>query len=174
MTSSHNQPWYRDWIDPTAQPPHVVAALDAPNLATILEMRRREAPGKAALTLIDDDPDADARRLDYNDLVAAIFRTAAALRHVGQSRDKAVLFLGLPTIEGLVAFWGAQVHGAVWPVNPMLSLAQLQRLATAMPVAAVIAPAPALSRAAHSARTDTSGRAPRAQSAAFIGFFPGA
>ena len=54
--------------------------------------------------------------------------------------------------------------------SPLRALALRAALALAMRRS----PAPALSRAAHSARTDTSGRAPRAQSAAFIGFFPGA
>lgn len=149
MFSNERQAWYREWIDPDALPAHVVTALDAPNFATIVETRRRESPAKRALTLLADDPSESGVTRDYETLVSAIFRTARVLRAHGQSAEKAVLFLGLPSVEGLTAFWAAQVFGAVWPVNPMLSLAQLQRLATSMPVAAVIAPSPALSADIH-------------------------
>lgn len=149
MTTSDRNAWIRDWVDPAALPPHVLHGLSAPNLAAILEARRRDTPTKRALTVLADAEQGDAASLNYQQLVSAIFRTARAIHGLGQSRGKAILYLGLPSSDGFVAFWGAQIFGAVWPVNPMLSLAQLQRLAREMPVAAVVAPGVSVSADIH-------------------------
>lgn len=150
MTTTGRTGWYRDWVDPDTLPMHVREALEAPNLASILELRRRTTPGKTALiALADDENDRGCTYLSYEDLVCAIFRTARAFRALGQSRYKAVLFLGLPSPEGLIAFWGAQIFGSVCPVNPMLSAEQLHRLAQAIPAAAIVAPSSSLSPMIH-------------------------
>ncbi len=147
--SAAEAPWYGEWISTNALPANVRAALDAPNLATILEAKRRHAPTKRALTCLTDGDGEQSVHYDYETLVSAIFATARALRALGQTAEKPVLFLGLPTADGLIAYWGAQIFGPVWPVNPMLSLDQLRKLASSMPVSAVVAPTATLSADVH-------------------------
>lgn len=95
---------------------------DAPTILDLLRANAARYPGKTAVRVLDSmAPGATSNDIDYASLLTDVLRAAALFRAMGARPDAPVLFLGLPTLEGLIAFWGAQVAGAVCPVNPFLS-----------------------------------------------------
>lgn len=111
-----------------------LAALPAlPESLTLLDLLRAHAerqPDKVAVKVLQSlAPGATSSDIGYASLLTEVLRAAALFRAMGARPEAPVLFLGVPTLDGLIAFWGAQVAGAVSPVNPFLSADAIAEIA---------------------------------------------
>lgn len=111
-----------------------LAALPAPpESLTLLDLLREHAarqPDKIAVRVPQSvAPGAPSADVSYGALLTEILRAASLFRAMGARPDAPVLFLGAPTLDGLIAFWGAQVAGAVSPVNPFLTADAIAEIA---------------------------------------------
>lgn len=129
-----------------------LAALPAPPSAlTFLDLLRANAarqPDKIAVSVLHSTaPGGPSTDMAYSTLLAEVLRAAALFRAMGARPDAPVLFLGAPTLEGLIAFWGAQVAGAVSPVNPLLSTEAIADIARASGACILFTAGPTVSEA---------------------------
>jgi fatty-acyl-CoA synthase len=107
-----------------------VADLPRSNTYDLIRATARIKPRSIAVRVLHSAaPADDFSELTYAELVREITRAANLFRQLGIGPGDAVLFLAVPTLEALIAFWGAQAAGAVNPVNPFLSVDAIAEIA---------------------------------------------
>lgn len=103
---------------------------DAATLAEVFVRLQTAYGERTALTMAwTGAPDGAVESLTHARLGAEVIRAANHFRSLGVGPNDPVLFLALPTPEAYFGFWGAQVAGAVVPVNPFLSITALVDIA---------------------------------------------
>lgn len=121
---------------------------EAPTFLDLLRGHARRQPDKTAVRVLQSlAPGAPSLDIDYASLLANVLRAAALFRAMGARPDAPVLFLGVPSLEGLIAFWGAQIAGAVSPVNPFLSADAIADIARSARARVLFAAGPSVSEA---------------------------
>lgn len=109
--------------------------------ALLAELSDLHGPATALAWLPDATRPEDIRHYSYNDLVASVSRAANAFHRLGLGPGGVVSML-LPNLpEAHFTLWGAQVLGAINPVNPLLEVGHIAGILKAAGTRILVVPA---------------------------------